>query len=380
VTEISSLDPTTLLHVKGEPATDRIWLLGLPFDSVTLRQAVALVRSAARERRQLSIATPNVNFMAIAMRDPEFRGAVLDCDLYLVDGMPIVWLSQLAGPRLPERVSGSSLFDELAHSTEGPPLRTFFFGGGEGIAEQAARNVARMGGGINSAGWLSPGFGSLDEMESEEIVSTINDSGADLLLVAIGAKRGHLWMARNRHRLHIPVIAYLGATINFVAGNVRRAPRVVQRMGLEWVWRIGQEPKLLSRYVSDGVDLGKSTLRMLREAMRRARRAATMSGTLQVSHNTVKGWSVAGVLSARTLPVFREVAAKLHDASATLDVAGLAHVDSAGLGALFNLLALPDAVRPRILASRRPCKAVRKFAQCLQDAGHPSIQSPAPGA
>jgi N-acetylglucosaminyldiphosphoundecaprenol N-acetyl-beta-D-mannosaminyltransferase len=230
-----------------------IALLGLVFDPVTLEDAQAIVCRAAENRQKLVFATPNVNFLASAAQTPSFRRQVLQCHLSLVDGMPLVWIGRLLGLQIPERVSGSSLFEALQHDRGHRPLRVFFFGGDPGVAQLATGAISRDSPGVLPAGYLDPGRGSVEDMSSDEIIATINAAHADFLCVALGAVKGHAWIARNASRLNAPVISHLGAVVNFVAGRIQRAPRWMQRCGLEWAWRIMSEPVLLKRYARDGL-------------------------------------------------------------------------------------------------------------------------------
>jgi N-acetylglucosaminyldiphosphoundecaprenol N-acetyl-beta-D-mannosaminyltransferase len=237
-------------------------LLGLPFDALTLDEAVAEVRRCARERRRCFVSTPNVNFAVAAHGDAAFRASVLHSELSLADGMPIVWAARLLGVRLPERVSGSDLFERLQREP-GEPLKVFFFGGPEGVAERAAAALNARGGGLRCVGFDSPGFGSVEAMSGEDRIARINASGADFVVVSLGARKGQAWIERNRARLAPPVISHLGAVVNFVAGEIRRAPPAWQRLGLEWLWRIKEEPALWRRYAGDGLALLRLLLRAL---------------------------------------------------------------------------------------------------------------------
>ena len=106
---------------------------------------------------------------------------------------------------------------------------------------------------MESCGFYDPGFVSIEEMSSETIIEHINSCGPDFIVVALGAKKGQRWIMHNRCKINAPVISHLGAVINFVAGNVQRAPEKWQRFGFEWVWRIKQEPNLYKRYFGDGL-------------------------------------------------------------------------------------------------------------------------------
>jgi N-acetylglucosaminyldiphosphoundecaprenol N-acetyl-beta-D-mannosaminyltransferase len=241
-------------HTSASVIPDRTyWLLGLPFDAVDMEEAARRVQSAAALRKRLIVVTPNVNFVSMAGRDAGFLEAVLDSQLSLVDGMPLVWLGRRSGIPFPQRVAGSSLLYRLAHDQHARPLRAYFFGGEPGVSETAARRLPDFGPGLEPAGFLFPGFGSMDSMSTPDIIDRINAARPDLLILSLGAKKGHQWIARNKHLLEAPVITHLGAAVNFVAGTLRRAPEWMQKAGLEWSWRISQEPQLLGRYWNDGL-------------------------------------------------------------------------------------------------------------------------------
>jgi N-acetylglucosaminyldiphosphoundecaprenol N-acetyl-beta-D-mannosaminyltransferase len=233
---------------------DLVCLLGLPFDRVTTDEALSRVRDAVRARRRLFLSTPNLNFLVAAQRDEAFRASVVDSDLSVADGMPLVWMSRLLGAPLPERVTGSGLFERLRDeppSAGEHPIRVYFFGGPPGAAEAAGRNLNVRSAGMVCVGHESPGFGSVEEMSGADVLERIDASGADFLVVALGAAKGQAWIQRNRGRLSVPVISHLGAVVNFAAGTVSRAPAWVQRAGLEWAWRIKEEPALWRRYARD---------------------------------------------------------------------------------------------------------------------------------
>ncbi|MFZ2736733.1 MAG: WecB/TagA/CpsF family glycosyltransferase [Burkholderiaceae bacterium] len=231
-------------------------LLGLPIDRVTMDQALILVREAVQSRKQLFLSTPNLNFLIGSQSNPAFRQSVLDSDLSLADGMPLVHLSRWLGVPLPERVTGSGLFERLRHDpvpAGHAPLKVFFFGGPPGAAAAACANLQQGSSGLLGVGYQTPGFGSVEDMSQPEYIDQINASGADFLVVALGGVKGQAWIQHNLKQLKIPVISHLGAVVNFAAGTVHRAPRWVQSMGLEWLWRIKEEPSLWRRYWYDGL-------------------------------------------------------------------------------------------------------------------------------
>lgn len=229
-----------------------VCILGLPFDVITLDAAVERIRSDAMAHRRCFVSTPNLDFAVGAFTDPAFRGSVLRSDLCLVDGMPLVWIARLLNLPVQERVSGANLFEALeAHA--GPPITVFLVGGPPSAASSASERINRRGGGIRCVGFDDAGFGSLDDMSSPELIQRINASAAQFVVVALGAKKGQAWIEKNADRLTAPVLCHLGAVVNFAAGTLERAPAWMQRAGLEWFWRIKEEPQLWRRYRDDGL-------------------------------------------------------------------------------------------------------------------------------
>jgi len=229
-------------------------LLGLPFDAITLSSAVQRVRSAAASHTPCFLSTPNLNFLIASQADPAFRNSVINSDLSVADGMPIVWIAKLLAIPIRERVAGSDLFEQLGTGSSSK-LSVYFFGGMEGVAETACKQLNAEQSGVVCAGYESPGFGSIQDMSSDASIRKINASRADFLIVSLGAKKGQAWIEYNRAKITVPIISHLGAVINFVAGGLDRAPIWVQRSGFEWLWRIKEEPGLWRRYAADGLSL-----------------------------------------------------------------------------------------------------------------------------
>ncbi len=224
-------------------------LLGLPFDAVRRDDAIRRI-GAASPSQPCFLSTPNLNFLIASQRDPGFRDSVIRSDLSVADGMPLVWMARLLGVPIPERVTGSDLFEALVRG-EGRALTVYFFGGPDGVAEAASARLNAMAGPMRCVGFASPGFGSVEQMSDPEIIAGINNSGAEFVVVALGARKGQAWIERNRNALDAPVISHLGAVINFVSGSLARAPVLLQKLGLEWLWRIKEEPALWGRYARD---------------------------------------------------------------------------------------------------------------------------------
>ena len=234
-------------------------VLGLPFDALDMEGALARVRSAVRERRACFFSTPNLSFVTATRTNAALRDSVIRSDMSIPDGMPLLWAARLMGVPMPERVAGSSLFTRLWQGPA-PGLKVFLFGGDEGVAAAAAAKLNSGGAGLRCVGFDSPGFGSMQEMSSDERIDRINASGAEFIVVSIGVAKGQAWIEHNRERLRAPVLAYLGAVVNFVAGKVQRAPGWMQHAGLEWLWRIREEPTLWRRYAADGATFARLLL------------------------------------------------------------------------------------------------------------------------
>jgi N-acetylglucosaminyldiphosphoundecaprenol N-acetyl-beta-D-mannosaminyltransferase len=228
-------------------------VLGMPIDAINMPAIVKRIEAAAASRAVFLVSTPNLNFLVSSLSDPEFRESLLNSDLCPPDGAPIVWIARLLGLPIKERAAGSDLFDRLqARNTGMRRLTVFLFGGARGVAEAAAKTLNAQPGGLNCVGTMDPGFCEVSEMSQDHIIDIVNSSGADFLVLSLGAKKGQLWLQRNHHRLTIPVRAHLGAAINFQAGIVKRAPPMVRAWGLEWLWRIKEEHYLWKRYRDDG--------------------------------------------------------------------------------------------------------------------------------
>ena len=257
-----------LPHLSGDVArqADRddfdrdVWsIFGMPVDLATAPEAVQAIETAVRDRQPLSFVTPNVNFLVRCLRDSTARREIINADLSLIDGAPLVALGRLAGVPIRERCAGSDVFNalRLRPGFPGRRLKVFFFGGREGAAQAAAEAVNKEARGVEAVGFLNPGNGDVASMSDDETIAAVNAAGADFVLVALGAAKGQRWIDVNRGRLNAPVVAHLGAVVDFTAGTIARAPRWISRCGLEWAWRIKEEPTLWRRYWDDGVALAR---------------------------------------------------------------------------------------------------------------------------
>lgn len=233
-------------------------ILGLPFDAENMLSALEKIRQSVTKKRKVFLTTPNLNFVVGSLQDKALRESVVKSNMVVVDGMPLVLVARLLGLPITERVAGASLFEMMfQYDPNKLKVNVYFFGGMEGVGEKAHQEANGGLNGVESVGYLYPGFKSVEEMSDPSYIQTINQANPDFLIVALGAQKGQLWIDRNFHLLTAPIVSHLGAVINFTAGNVMRAPTILQRLGLEWLWRIKEEPMLWKRYFKDGASFIK---------------------------------------------------------------------------------------------------------------------------
>lgn len=265
-------------------------LLGISLDAANFPSLLRSVEKAVADASPFLISTPNVNFLISSQENPEFRESILQSDMCLADGMPLIWITKLLQVPINERIAGSDLFGRLkSGASRSRPIRVFLLGGADGVAEIVCKKLNAEKFGLQCVGVLNPGFGTIEEMSSAPIIDAINASQPDLLAVFFGAQKAQAWLMHNHHRLQASVRAQFGATINFEAGTVKRAPHFIRSTGFEWLWRIKEEPYLWRRYWSDGRALLKlmltCVLPLMIEARLRQRKPGGLSTKLQEGPN-----------------------------------------------------------------------------------------------
>ena len=242
-------------------ARDVYGLLGISLDAMNFPDLLHSVEEAVAHASPFLISTPNVNFLINSQENSEFRESILQSDMCLADGMPLIWIAKLLHVPINERIAGSDLFGRLkSAASRSRPIRIFLLGGADGVAESVRNKLNAERCGLECVGVLNPGFGTIEEMSTAPIIGAINASRPDLLAVFFGAQKAQTWLMHNHHRLQASVRAQFGATINFEAGTVKRAPPFMRSTGFEWLWRIKEEPYLWRRYWSDGRALLKLML------------------------------------------------------------------------------------------------------------------------
>jgi len=241
-----------LRSMASDEAALPVALLGIPFDPMTIDRAVERISAMIDQVSFHHVVTANVDFLVQASRDSELRRILFDAELVLCDGTPLVWASRWLGNALPGRAAGSDLVPALVRRAAVRRWRIFLLGGADGVAEEASRRLAAQYPDLPKIAYFAPVHAPLERMDNDEIAAHIRAAKPDLLLVSFGCPKQEKWIARHARDLGVPVAIGVGATVDFLAGRVRRAPVWMRRCGLEWGYRLLQEPRrLFRRYVDD---------------------------------------------------------------------------------------------------------------------------------
>lgn len=235
-------------------------------DNVSFDGAIESIVALCREGNGGTVLTPNVDHVVMAETDDALKAAYDGASLSLADGKPLIWLANAMNRPLPGKVSGSDLMRPLVRRAAVEGLSCFFFGGMEGIAQRAADILQRENPALKVAGTYCPPFGfEKDAKKDAEAVDVVVQAKPDLLFIALGAPKQELWMHKHRAALAPAVGLGIGASLDFIAGTVKRAPPWMSNAGLEWAYRLGQEPKrMFDRYIvrdSAFVGIAMRTLR-----------------------------------------------------------------------------------------------------------------------
>ncbi len=231
------LEPVPTIHLLGV----RVHMLQIP-------DVIRQMEHWIRERQGSHfVAFTNIHGMTKAQRDAAFKEILNSADLDVPDGMPLVWMSRLRGYPLQRRVYGPELMLAFCEQTGRKGYRHFFYGGAKGAPEQLAHMLRKRCPGLQVAGTYSPPFRPLTGKEDEEIVAIIQRAAPDVLWVGLSNGKQERWMCKHRDRLNVPVMAGVGAAFDLNTGRVRQAPMWMREHGLEWFYRLLQEPRRLWR-------------------------------------------------------------------------------------------------------------------------------------
>ena len=236
------------------PSSESVWVWGLPLVPDTFAQALDRIDRLIAVGKPSFFITANLNYAMLTDADPRIRALNDQAAFILADGMPLVWWSRL-GPRpLPERVAGSDLIDGLCERAAERGHRVYLLGAGPGVADEAAAYLVKKYPALKIVGVECPPFRKPTADEEREQIERIRGAKPDILVVAFGQPKGEFWIAERLEQLQVPVCVQVGATLDFVAGRIKRSPRWMQKTGFEWVYRMLQEPRRLARRYADNLD------------------------------------------------------------------------------------------------------------------------------
>ncbi|HLZ55409.1 MAG TPA: WecB/TagA/CpsF family glycosyltransferase [Ktedonosporobacter sp.] len=235
--------------MKDIPQPTSTYILGVRVDLLSQQQALARIRQfierqhAAHSNNQQvacqQIVTVNPEFVMAAQKDRQFRQSINEAALVVADGMGIVLATRYQGRPAPERITGTDTLPELARLCAKEGYRLYLLGAAPGIAELAGAKLQDLAPGLQIAGTYA---GSPEPAEEEAIIERIRAARADILCVAYGAPAQELWIYRNLERLPVAVAMGVGGAYDFLSGRQQRAPRAMQRLGIEWLYRLYREP------------------------------------------------------------------------------------------------------------------------------------------
>lgn len=222
-------------------------LFGLNIDSLRMDQALDRCRLALHTREPLLIGVLNAAKIVNQRRDPMLRQALLDCHLLLADGQSVVWASRLLGRPLPERVAGIDLFTQLLELAHRQRHSIYLLGARPDVLAALERTIAQRWPGLRLAGSHDGYFADAD---APVIAEAIRASGADMVFLGMASPKKEIFLRRFQHQLGVPVLHGVGGSFDVMAGITKRAPLGWQRLGLEWAYRLVQEPRRMwKRYL-----------------------------------------------------------------------------------------------------------------------------------
>lgn len=237
--------------------TNRMEFLNTKIDNLTMEESLKIIDLLINIKNPSYVVTPNVDHIVKLEEDKEFQEVYENANLILTDGMPLIWISKIKKTPIKEKVSGSDLFPKVCELAAKKGYKVFLLGAAEGVAEKAARNLERKYDGLNIVGTYSPSYGfEKKEDEINHIIDIVRKTKPDILAVGLGAPKQEKFIYKYKDELNVPISLAIGASIDFEAGNVKRAPKWMQKVGLEWLYRLYKEPKrMFKRYLIDDLKI-----------------------------------------------------------------------------------------------------------------------------
>ena len=244
---ITGTFPLSSYGVRVQTQLPSFKVLGVRVHAIQMADAVERLRSWIEDLNALThyVAVTGMHGIAESRQNDQFRLVLNSADMVVPDGMPLVWLSRIQGFPLRRRVCGAELMDSFCRAT-GAAYRHFFFGGNPGVAKQLAHALHEKYG-IVVAGTYTPPFRALTDAEEAELASLVEETSPDVFWVGLSTPKQEKWMYEHRQKFMVPVMLGVGAAFDMNSGKSRRAPEWMQENGLEWLFRLGCEPRRLWR-------------------------------------------------------------------------------------------------------------------------------------
>ena len=235
----------------------RIKFMNTDIDNLTMAETLNEIDKLIQKKNCSYVVTPNVDHIVRLEKDEELQKVYKNASLILTDGKPLIWISKWYKTPIKEKISGSDLFPRVCQLAANKNYTMYLLGAAEGVADTAARNLMKKYPGLNIVGTYSPPFGfEKNEQEMNKIKTQIQDVHPDILIVGLGCPKQEKFMYYNCKELGVPISFGLGASIDFEAGNIKRAPKWMSNHGLEWLYRFSKEPKrLFKRYFVDDLKI-----------------------------------------------------------------------------------------------------------------------------
>lgn len=235
----------------------RIKFMNTNIDNLTMAETLHEIDKLIQKKNCSYVVTPNVDHIVRLEKDEELQKVYKNASLILTDGKPLIWISKWYKTPIKEKISGSDLFPRVCQLAANKNYTMYLLGAAECVADTAARNLMKKYPGLNIVGTYSPPFGfEKNEQEMNKIKTQIQDVHPDILIVGLGCPKQEKFMYYHCKELGVPISFGLGASIDFEAGNIKRAPKWMSNHGLEWLYRFSKEPKrLFKRYFVDDLKI-----------------------------------------------------------------------------------------------------------------------------
>ncbi len=225
----------------------RTQIFNLPIDKVSLQQAIEIIDKFIEEKKIHQVITLNSLMVSEAFRDQQLFKIIQRAELVLVDSVGIFWATKLLGKPVPELIPGIDFLLELCKISVRKKFRLYLLGGKRKIIEETAKNLKKRFTELNIVGYQ---HGHFPLEEEKRIVSVIRQLNPDILFVGLGSPRQEKWIAGNLEELNVPVVIGVGGSFDIISGKLKRAPRLMRKFGLEWLYRFYQEPWRIKRIVN----------------------------------------------------------------------------------------------------------------------------------